>query len=148
MLDGAVACSSGAEDLETPREAPRPTSESFELGEANRSLKGEDSWQTMETSIAEEKVFVAMVADGHGGSLAAAFCQKNIISYLLDAAADGSGSALRDAAPKAFERAHAEVRASGKTDGTTLTIAIVNPARNELTCLNVGDSSALDHWRA
>ena len=114
------------------------------LGSAQRVLKGEDKFTECKVQIGRDPVFFGVVADGHGGTFAAEYCKRNIVRYICEGAAgDSSGAALRRAGSKAFSRLHEEVRASGHTDGTTLTVVMVNLERSELTTLSVGDSAAL-----
>ena len=104
------------------------------LGSAQRVLKGEDKFTECKVQIGRDPVFFGVVADGHGGTFAAEYCKRNIVRYICEGAAgDSSGAALRRAGSKAFSRLHEEVRASGHTDGTTLTVVMVNLERSELS---------------
>ena len=114
------------------------------LGSAQRVLKGEDKFTECNVQIGRDTVFFGVIADGHGGTFAAEHCKRHVVRYISEGAdGDSSGAALRRAGSKAFSRLHEEVRASGHTDGTTLTVVMVNLARSELTTLSVGDSAAL-----
>jgi len=93
--------------------------------------------------VGEEMLSFAVVADGHGGAAAAVHCRKHAVQYICEATQDASGPSLRRAGRVAFERLHAEVRASLGTAGSTLTVCVVNLKRAELTTINVGDSQAL-----
>ena len=119
--------------------APPPTAAG-----AVRNLKGEDVWLQQEERIGEDVVLFALVADGHGGMSAAAYCERHCVRYIIDAAAgDSSADSLRRAGAAAFARLHSEVRATRANDGTTLTVCMVNHAREELTTVHVGDSAAI-----
>ena len=137
---------------------PRPTSfteamqmgglmrapKTIQVGGTQRNLKGEDRFATRRVVIGEETLEFGVVADGHGGSAAAALCHARCIDYIVEEAkGDASSESLRRAGRAAFERLHAEVRGTGRTDGTTLTVCIINMARGELTTVNVGDSAAI-----
>ena len=54
-----------------------------------------------------------------------------------------TAQALRRAGREALARLHEEIRATGHTHGSTLTVAMVNRTKSELTTLSLGDSSAL-----
>ena len=120
----------------------------YELGQFNRTLKGEDYWATKgPLTVGDDTLYVMGVFDGHGGSRAASLCSERLIRYLLDAAGnDGSGESIRRAGTAAFTRCHEEVIALADgtaTDGTTATVVVVNATRRELTTLNAGDSAAM-----
>ena len=125
-----------------------PAASAIMTGAAQTSLKGEDLWKTHMQAIGGDMVSFAIVADGHGGVSAAQLCSERIVPYIIEEAhGDASASSLRKAGGAAFERVHKEVRAAGATDGvfpgTTLTVCMINVARNELTTLHVGDSEAI-----
>ena len=95
--------------------------------------------------VAGEQLYLAMVADGHGGKHAAVHCKKMIIGAIVGELGQKAptGKAVRDAGRAAFARAHAEVLANDKTTaGSTLTCVVVNVDRAELTTLHSGDSVA------
>mmetsp|Transcript_11539 Transcript_11539/g.22382 ORF Transcript_11539/g.22382 Transcript_11539/m.22382 type:complete len:442 (+) Transcript_11539:107-1432(+) len=117
---------------------------SFAIGSSFRVKKGEDAHDLRREVIGGEPVVLAMVADGHGGSAASAFCRDFIFDAFLERAnGDASAESLQAAGRAAFHRAHAEVHAiPGCTAGCTLTLCAVNEQRGELTCCNVGDTLA------
>lgn len=69
-----------------------------EVGESQRSLKGEDCYGSRRVALGGDEVVLAMVADGHGGSAASKHCEQLLLDYFL-AAADGDAcaSSLRGA---------------------------------------------------
>uniref|UniRef100_A0A6T0CHI4 PPM-type phosphatase domain-containing protein n=1 Tax=Chrysotila carterae TaxID=13221 RepID=A0A6T0CHI4_CHRCT len=116
----------------------------YESGFDFRVKKGEDAHNLRREVVGGEPVVLAMVADGHGGSAASAFCRDFIFDAFLERAnGDASAESLQAAGRAAFYRAHAEVHAiPGCTAGCTLTLCAVNEQRGELTCCNVGDTLA------
>lgn len=83
------------------------------------------------------------VFDGHGGELAAAFCQRELLPVLLGHATWHSRNpdiraALRDAVERLEAGVLAMTRARGTYDGTTLCVIVVY-GRKGWFC-NVGDS--------
>ena len=95
--------------------------------------------------MAGEQLYLAVVADGHGGKDAAVHCKKMLISTIVGALGQKAptGKAVRDAGRAAFAQAHAEVLANHNTTaGSTLTCVVVNVDRAELTTLHSGDSVA------
>lgn len=117
---------------------------SVTMGTWSLPRKGEDMWDTRECKVGGEKLFIALVADGHGGTDAALHCKRTVIENLIAAAGnDPSPDSLRAACKATFVRAHSEVlKMLHTTAGTTLTVCIVNPLRCELTTAHVGDSVA------
>ena len=94
--------------------------------------------------VGGERVTFCLVADGHGGREAAAYCCDNVINSIAEAAADGSSAALNEAAETAFFSAHLAVRLLPRcTAGCTLSVCALNMARRELSIWNVGDSLGL-----
>lgn len=115
-----------------------------QIGGHQKSLKGEDVFLTKRITIGTETVDFALVADGHGGSIAAEYIKDHVIEYIQEVAAgNASARALRRAGRTALARLHEEVRATGMTDGSTLTVVMVNRSRSELTTLSLGDSAAI-----
>ena len=111
---------------------------------AMRKLKGEDIFGTRQAYVGNELIDFGMMADGHGGAEAAKLCVAKVVEYICqEAQGDATSPSLRLAGRKAFTRLHQEFCKTGWTDGTTLTVCIVNLARRELTTLNVGDSEAI-----
>ena len=117
----------------------------LQLGSANRTLKGEDTWDFRGPVVHHgESLWFGGVFDGHGGKRASLLCRLKLINYLLEAcSSDCSSASLRRAAEAAMVRAHDEMRQTGQTDGTTATIVIANVDRAELTVANAGDSAAM-----
>ena len=112
-------------------------------GHANKTLKGEDRYAIHEAAIGGELCHFALVADGHGGHLAAVHVSEKLIPYICQRAADGSAEALHEAVVEGFAEMHKSVCALGGLSGTTLTVVVYNATRGELSSWNVGDSSAL-----
>ena len=113
-------------------------------GGFGRALKDEDRWMVASTVIGGDTVEVGLVADGHGGSAAASHCKRHAVPYLFERAnGDASAESLRRAGRAAFDRLHAEVRDTGLTDGTVLTLCIINLTRSEVTTLHAGDCTAV-----
>mmetsp|Transcript_16908 Transcript_16908/g.35871 ORF Transcript_16908/g.35871 Transcript_16908/m.35871 type:complete len:97 (+) Transcript_16908:213-503(+) len=73
------------------------------------------------------------------------YCSNQLIDNVLVAAAgDCSQEYLAAAARKAYHRTHVEVCAlPGCTSGCIASLCIVNETRNQLMCVNVGDSYAI-----
>jgi serine/threonine protein phosphatase PrpC len=96
-------------------------------------------------TVGDDALLMLCLADGHGGAAAAQHCNTFALSHLRSEVAihGSSGEALRAACTRVFARLHGEVIAACGTSGTTLTIVIINELRGEMTCANVGDSSAL-----
>ena len=111
-----------------------------EVGESQRSLKGEDCYGSRRVALGGDEVVLAMVADGHGGSAASKHCEQCLLDYFL-AAADGDAcaSSLRGACEACLARAHSEL-IEVTTAGSTVTLVALNLTRGELTVANVGDS--------
>ena len=114
------------------------------VGTCARALKGEDTTSIMRI-VGDDTLLMLCLADGHGGVAAAQHCNACVLSYLAEEVAihGSSGKSLQAACARVFARLHSEVTASCGTSGTTLTIVIINEVQGELTCANVGDSSAL-----
>ena len=114
------------------------------IGAHALTLKGEDAWEFRACAVGGEKLHIALVADGHGGGLAARHCKKVVLDTLLAVmGSDASASSIRRAGTVAFTRAHGDVhKMTHTTAGTTLTVVIVNVSRYEVTALHVGDSVA------
>jgi serine/threonine protein phosphatase PrpC len=113
-------------------------------GSHQRSRKGEDCYGCHKAVIGGDEIELFMIADGHGGKVAAQLCLERVPSYLLsEVGDDASAASLKAACYKAIERVHSDVLATSSTAGTTLTILIVNSGLAEVTVANVGDSAAL-----
>jgi len=99
----------------------------------------------------EERLLVAVVADGHGGQKASKYCSEKIIHHMEEfAQGNPSMESLSEACTQAFRKAHAVICAlpgprpgTVNTAGTTLTMVIINEDRRELVVANVGDSAAI-----
>ncbi|KAL1508738.1 hypothetical protein AB1Y20_004833 [Prymnesium parvum] len=122
------------------QEVPRVT-----FGQHELVCKGEDRMDARQVVIAGEAVYLALIADGHGGEEAADLCKKCLFDYFLDAAESADAQILRRAARSSFERLHEDVLALSPptTSGSTLTLCVLNPTRREITCAHVGDSVAI-----
>ena len=70
MSDPHSPGSPSADCMFTPRGEHRAdlVLPNLDVGEANRSLKGEDRSLVREMIVGDERMCVAMVADGHGGN--------------------------------------------------------------------------------
>ena len=112
-------------------------------GSAQMVLKGEDAYSSWSGTVGGESVHLVLVADGHGGDEIALQCRQSVLPSIVEAAgSDPSDASWRRACKEAFRQAHAAACASGVTSGSTLTVCCVNLSRREVTCANVGDSSA------
>jgi len=111
---------------------------------AGRILKGEDKHAVLRATVGGERLLLCLVADGHGGNAASTHAAAYLLRYVVEEAdGDASGPGLEEACARAFDRVHHEVIAvSGCTAGCTATVCIVNEAREEIICANVGDSAA------
>jgi serine/threonine protein phosphatase PrpC len=115
---------------------------SSSVGTFARARKGEDHSSILHAEVDGEVLVMLCVADGHGGAEAALHCKSCALTYIKEEAATG-GEGLRAACARVFGRLHDEVVARCGTAGTTLTVVIINETRKEVTCANVGDSSAM-----
>ena len=61
------------------------------------------------------------------------YCTECIVELILGYANDASADALRGAGMRAFQQLHADVRTACNTDGSTLTVCMLNQKRQELT---------------
>ncbi|KAL1493517.1 hypothetical protein AB1Y20_017220 [Prymnesium parvum] len=114
------------------------------VGTFTRALKGEDRCGWRKEVVFGEELTLAFVADGHAGHAAAELCAERALSYVIaECEADASGAELQKACAVAFERLHKEARAASGSAGCTLTVAIVNEKRQEITIANAGDSAAM-----
>ena len=111
------------------------------IGEAARTLKGEDAALSSILSLFGGPHSIAGVMDGHGGPHAARHCSAHLPEY-LKAAAD-SGASREEACTQAFARCHAEVASLTSTAGTTCTLVLLDHTAETLLCCNVGDSNAV-----
>ena len=113
-------------------------------GASTKVLKGEDFFTVQTFTIGSEPVTFGLVADGHGGREAAAYCADHVLDKIALGAADGSTAALHLSAVEAFKALHTEVRNIPKCNaGSTLTVCALNLSRRELSVWNVGDSLGL-----
>ena len=108
-------------DLDSLENTKRTT---ITIGSAALVLKGEDACAMSTSEVAGENLFIALVADGHGGKAAGRHCKAMVIDAVLQAlreAGNASAGSVRDAGRAAFLRAHAEVMADESTTaGSTL----------------------------
>ncbi len=119
-------------------------------GKQFKKLKGEDTSDVLETTIAHEETGVqepflfALIADGHGGQRASHYVARNALERISQRAKCSSRATLDAAAVEVFRELHDEIRASpNSTSGTTLTVVAINLARLSVLCWNVGDSSVI-----
>ena len=112
-------------------------------GGHQKELKGEDCLQTFDTSIAGERVFFTLVADGHGGKEAAAYAAQGLLPMIAEKAVKGDGESLHAAVVECFRSLHEDICASGTHSGSTLTVCCINASRHEIGVWNVGDSLAV-----
>ena len=127
------------------REGP-PSPQVPELATSTRPLKDEDTACTLESHICGEMVKLLLVADGHGGPAVAQLCATVGLQYLVDAATalgDASEASVHAASVRTFEHLHERAVQLSQTAGATLTIAVWNESRGELTVAHAGDSAAI-----
>ena len=102
---------------------------------------------TLETSIGDESMALALVVEGYGGSSMAQYCLENLIpTFVHLAATDPSGRHLQKAGRDAFRLAHEAARgiaAASAQAGCTATLCAINRHRREVTTCNVGALSAV-----
>lgn len=134
-------------DTQQPRVNPRVvdiSSSPIDVAACKRDLKGEDTFCTSVKAVGVEPITFAVVADGHGGPAAAQAAAERVIPLIIKAAkGDASAESLRQAGTKAFAVLHDDVREACATDGTTLTVCMINQVRQEATTVHVGDSAAI-----
>lgn len=105
--------------------------------------KGEDRCATHSATIGEdEPLFLALVADGHGGHRVAERLANELLPAIVARARDASAEQLETAMKDAFEHMHQTVRATGISDGSTCTVVAIAQRNGTVTCGNVGDSFA------
>ena len=117
-----------------------------ELATSMRPLKDEDTASTLECHICGEIVKLLLVADGHGGAAVAQLCATVGLQYLVDEATalgDASEASVHAASVRTFEHLHERALQLSNTAGATLTIAVWNVSRGELTVAHAGDSAAI-----
>ena len=66
-------------------------------GGTGRVLKGEDQWVVQETTVQGERLHFVVMADGHGGSGAACYCQAHAVAYMCEGLEAADSTSLRDA---------------------------------------------------
>lgn len=143
-LEGALqvavgSASSGSREREPSGEVPV-------LATSVRTLKDEDAANTLVAHICGELVRLLLVADGHGGPAVAQLCATVALRYLVEEATalgDASAASVHAASVRTFEHMHERAVLLSKTAGATLTIAVWNVSRGELTVAHAGDSSAI-----
>ena len=123
-----------------------PSPQVPELATSMRPLKDEDTASTLECHICGEIVKLLLVADGHGGAAVAQLCATVGLQYLVDEATalgDASEASVHAASVRTFEHLHERALQLSNTAGATLTIAVWNESRGELTVAHAGDSAAI-----
>jgi len=113
------------------------------LGSHSANLKGEDGLRAERLSIGGDSITAALLVDGHGGHHAASLVVEKLFTTVVrEARGNSSASNLHAACERSFRALHEEITAAsfGSTAGTTVTLALINETRSELTCCNVGDS--------
>lgn len=143
-LEGALqvavgSASSGSREREPSGEVPV-------LATSVRTLKDEDAANILVAHICGELVRLLLVADGHGGPAVAQLCATVALRYLVEEATalgDASAASVHAASVRTFEHMHERAVLLSKTAGATLTIAVWNVSRGELTVAHAGDSSAI-----
>mmetsp|Transcript_68742 Transcript_68742/g.136201 ORF Transcript_68742/g.136201 Transcript_68742/m.136201 type:complete len:375 (-) Transcript_68742:154-1278(-) len=104
--------------------------------------KGEDRVSFENTTVGDgEPLFLALVADGHGGDQASDTISNALLPMIAAGACDASPVELERAITEAFHSLHASIR-SVTNAGSTCTVVAIAPSRGSITCGNVGDSFA------
>ena len=140
-LEGALQVSVGSASRER-----RPSREVPALATSSRTLKDEDAVDTLVAHICGEMVKLLLVADGHGGPAVAQLCATVGLRYLVEEVTvlgDASTASVHAACVRTFEHLHERAVLLSKSAGATLTIAVWNESRGELTVAHAGDSSAM-----
>ena len=146
MEEVSVEAGSSADQIsvEIPAKAGAASPLQVTTGIHELVLKGEDAHGWRENVIVGgETLCLGLVADGHGGKA----CSQMLKAFIFDSMLEllelpPSGAALQKAGTKAFLASHRKMVESGKLDGSTLTLCVVNVTRGELTTLHAGDSVA------
>ena len=144
-LQIAAAVSPIGSPTRVRREAA-PSPQVPELATSMRPLKDEDTASTLECHICGEIVKLLLVADGHGGAAVAQLCATVGLQFLVDEATalgDASEASVHAASVRTFEHLHERALQLSNTAGATLTIAVWNESRGELTVAHAGDSAAI-----
>ena len=114
----------------------------MEVGSYQQLRKGEDFYQTLETTIAGEVIHLLLIADGHGGPDTSSRVTQQLPAYIAKAP-DGSSQALDLAVIAGIRAVHETIVSAGITAGSTVTVVAVNALRRELSIWNVGNSMGL-----
>lgn len=141
LSSSALAAETGYSEL---RAAPKLAQ--TRVGSHCATLKGEDGLRAERLTIGADTIAAALIADGHGGHVAAACVIEGLLSMLAEhAQGDASAEGLRAAATSSFHAMHQRVVSAemDTTAGTTVTLCLVNETRGEITCCSVGDSAAI-----
>ena len=112
-------------------------------GGYQKNLKREDRFMTQSASLAGDRCYFMLIADGHGGHDAVQSAAQRILPLIVQEARNGSGTELNRACVTSFRTLHEEICTSGTTSGSTLTVCCINASRQELHVWNVGDSLAV-----
>ena len=114
----------------------------MEVGSHQQLRKGEDFYQTLETTIDGEVIHFLLVADGHGGPDTSLRVTQQLPAYIAKAS-DGSSEALHLAVIAGIRAVHDAISRAGIKAGSTVTVVAVNASRRELSVWNVGNSMGL-----
>lgn len=116
----------------------------LQISSSNRNVKGEDASATLRATVGGEQLSLCLVADGHGGADTGVYLASHVLQLIVDEAnGDPSCSSLEAACDRAFRQSHESVLLLQGTSGATLTVCIINELRGQVTCANVGDSTAI-----
>ena len=100
--------------------------------------KGEDRASFQNTTVGNgEPLFLALIADGHGGDQAADIISKALLPAIAAGARDASSKELERAIIEAFHSIHASIRAVTNS-GATCTVVAIATSRGALTCATKG----------
>ena len=101
---------------------------------------------TLETTIGDESIALALVVEGYGGPTMSQWCLRHMLpTFVRLAGKDPSGRQFQKAGRETFRHAHdaaRDVAASGHS-GCTATLCAINRHRREVTTCNVGALAAV-----
>jgi serine/threonine protein phosphatase PrpC len=98
-------------------------------GGYQKNLKREDRFMNQSASLAGDRCYFMLIADGHGGHDAVQLAAQRILPLIVQEARNGSGTELNRACVTSFRTLHEEICTSGTTSGSTLTVCCINASR-------------------